>query len=287
MSGLTLYLKDLLDKLVVIDSMPEESLKITEFIRKNKKMAPFISLVKFADLLELEPEKIDLYFQTVGFSDYEEFHRAIKDIVGSNLSNTDRFKIALSLNPENSIVSNIINTELKNLNYLLSSFDNEKFLEFVDEINKASDLIIVGTRASSSIAMYAEFIFTRIGKNPHIITSGATRALDFLVNMDRNALVFAVSFPRYPKETINILSFLKKNNFKIISLTDSELSPIAHLSDLTFTIKRDGFSFLEFYAAPMCVINAIVMYISHLNKEEALQFFKKHELQAEELGYYF
>ncbi len=264
-------------------------LKLADYIRTNYKKISFLDMTDVSKILSVEPEHIAAYANKLGFKDYEELRNIIRDFAMSELSSTDRFEFSLiNINPRiNNIKNLVINKEISNLNKLMDNFDEVTFYSILEEIIKAPEIIVVGTRSSSIIAIYAEHMLTRLGKKTWKITSGATDSLNSFSLFDDNALVLAIGFARYPKETVRIVNFFKKHNFKIVSLTDNVMSALTPLSDITFTIPCESVSITDFYATPISVINMIIILLSQIDKEGSISYLNKFEDIAKDYGFYF
>ncbi|HAQ41814.1 MAG TPA: hypothetical protein DCM73_13955 [Clostridiales bacterium] len=264
-------------------------LKLADYIRTNYKKISFLDMTDVSKILSVEPEHIAAYANKLGFKDYEELRNIIRDFAMSELSSTDRFEFSLiNINPRiNNIKNLVINKEISNLNKLMDNFDEVAFYSILEEIIKAPEIIVVGTRSSSIIAIYAEHMLTRLGKKTWKITSGATDSLNSFSLFDDNALVLAIGFARYPKETVRIVNFFKKHNFKIVSLTDNVMSALTPLSDITFTIPCESVSITDFYATPISVINMIIILLSQIDKQGSISYLNKFEDIAKDYGFYF
>jgi DNA-binding MurR/RpiR family transcriptional regulator len=153
----------------------------------------------------------------MGYNSYDDFRKELREVIMVGMKTTEAFKISMDMmHPKvNNILDFIVKKETDNLNEFKKTFDEEAFRNIIEAIINANDIILVGTRASAPIAIYAEYIFNKIGKRSRKIISGGTENFDFLSLIDRDTLVLAFGFARYPKDTIKILSFFRKKNFKI------------------------------------------------------------------------
>lgn len=283
-------------KKVFFERLSDDSLKLNkheitlaEYIKENYKKISFLDMMDISKILSVEPNHISSYINKIGFKDYEEFRNFIRDFAMSELKSTDRFEFSLiNVNPKiNNIKNLVINKEVSNLNKLMDNFDEITFYSIIEEIIKAPEIIVVGTRSSSIIAVYAEHMFNKLGKKTTKIISGATGNFDKFSLFDNSALVLSIGFARYPKETIRITSFFKKHNFKIVSITDNVMSPLTPLSDITLTIPCESISITDFYATPISVINIIVVLLSQIDKDRSINHLNKFEDISKDLGFYF
>ena len=262
---------------------------LADYIKENYKKISFLDMLDVSKILAIEPEHISTYVNKLGLKDYEELRNIIRDFAMSELSSTDRFEFSLiNINTKiNNIKNIVINKEISNLNKLMENFDEVTFYSMLEEIIKAPEIIVVGTRSSSIIAEYVEQMFSKLGKKTTKIVSGATDNFNKFSLFDDNALVLAIGFARYPKETIRIVNFFKKHNFKIVSITDNVMSALAPLSDIVFTIPCESVSVTDFYATPISVINIIIILLSQIDKEGSLSYLNKFEDIAKDYGFYF
>lgn len=262
---------------------------LADYIKGNYKKISFLDMLDVSKILAIEPEHISTYVNKLGLKDYEELRNIIRDFAMSELSSTDRFEFSpININTKiNNIKNIVINKEISNLNKLMENFDEVTFYSMLEEIIKAPEIIVVGTRSSSIIAEYVEQMFSRLGKKTTRITSGATDNFNKFSLFDDNALVLAIGFARYPKETIRIVSFFKKYNFKIASITDNAMSALAPLSDIVFTVPCESVSITDFYATPISIINIIIILLSQIDRESSISHLNKFEDIAKHYGFYF
>ncbi|KUO73045.1 MAG: hypothetical protein APF77_20445 [Clostridia bacterium BRH_c25] len=270
-------------------TMPSEYQKVAKYIRRYYKKVSFMNLPELTEKLSIEEEIINNYISNIGFQSFEEFRNELRHVAMVDLKTTDRFQISMDMiNPKvNSIMNLVVNKEISNLKSLSTTLNEQTFASIVGEVIKANEIIVVGTRASAPITLYAEYMLNRIGKRTGKIMSGGTENLDSLSLIDRSSLVIGFGFARYPKETIKLLSFFKKRNMKIISITDNLMSPLARFSDIVMTIPCESMSFTDFYATPICVINALVILVSQLDEHTSLKHLNEFENIAKDMGFYF
>ncbi|MCQ1529501.1 MurR/RpiR family transcriptional regulator [Lutispora saccharofermentans] len=282
--------KEFLNKLIdeTLNFNGEEK-KIALYIKKCCKKVSYMNLSELLEAAETSEENVKSYLAKMGYNSYDDFRKELREVIMVGMKTTEAFKISMDMmHPKvNNILDFIVKKETDNLNEFKKTFDEEAFRNIIEAIINANDIILVGTRASAPIAIYAEYIFNKIGKRSRKIISGGTENFDFLSLIDRDTLVLAFGFARYPKDTIKILSFFRKKNFKIISVTDNYLSPLARFSDMIYTVPIESYSFTDSYVIPVSLVNIIAILISQLDEDNSMKHLTEFEEIAKDIGFYF
>lgn len=280
------FLNKLIDETL---NFNEEEKKIALYIKKYCKKVSYMNLSELLEAAETSEENVKSYLAKMGYNSYDDFRKELREVIMVGMKTTEAFKISMDMmHPKvNNILDFIVKKETDNLNEFKKTFDEEAFRNIIEAIINANDIILVGTRASAPIAIYAEYIFNKIGKRSRKIISGGTENFDFLSLIDRDTLVLAFGFARYPKDTIKILSFFRKKNFKIISVTDNYLSPLARFSDMIYTVPIESYSFTDSYVIPVSLVNIIAILISQLDEDNSMKHLTEFEEIAKDIGFYF
>lgn len=74
------------------------------------------------------------------------------------------------------------------------------------------------------------------------------------------------------------MRFAKKHNAQVVALTDGPMSPLNEIADVCLTARTDMASFVDSLAAPLSVINALLVALGLHRKEELSQHF--HQLEG-------
>ena len=78
----------------------------------------------------------------------------------------------------------------------------------------------------------------------------------------------------------------KQNGAKVIAFTDSPLSPISDYASHLLLAQSDMASFMDSFVAPMSIINAMIIHITHKREREITARFDKLEQVWDEYGVY-
>jgi DNA-binding MurR/RpiR family transcriptional regulator len=99
-------------------------------------------------------------------------------------------------------------------------------------------------------------------------TTSGSEMFEQILNVGKDDVMIAISFPRYSKRIIKAVDYAKAAGADVIAITDSAMSPIAAGADQTLLAKSDMASFVDSLAAPLSIINALVVAVSRKKQDE-------------------
>jgi DNA-binding MurR/RpiR family transcriptional regulator len=108
-----------------------------------------------------------------------------------------------------------------------------------------------------------------------------------VVGCGTDDVLISISFRRYTQLAIDLTRKLKKKGLKIVGITDSMLSPLAHLADVPLITPTTIPSFFESYTGPMSLINALLASLALRREGQALTALDHMESAFEDFDTYF
>ena len=76
-------------------------------------------------------------------------------------------------------------------------------------------------------------------------------------------VVIAICFPRYSELALKTVQYAKDRGATIIGVTDSEMSPVYQMSSGSLLVRNEMISFVDSLAAPMSMLNALILAAAH------------------------
>ncbi len=252
------------------DKMSKSHKRLSDYIRENYGKAAFMNVEQLSLATGVSEATVVRFSAELGYEKYSRFQRALNDYAKSKLTSVQRMENAHSQYHDSDILSSVLESDIDKIRRTLLQIDRQAFNGAVDALINAKKIYIIGLRGSSALARflsyYLNFLF------PHIKLVNGTSVGDIFEQMFRiseNDVLIAFSLPRYSLRTIRAVKYAKKNNAKIIGITDGENSPILELCDYPLIAKTDMESFVDSLVAPMSLINALVVAISMRLPDEA------------------
>jgi DNA-binding MurR/RpiR family transcriptional regulator len=276
-----------------LDFSPK-NMALANFVVQNYQTVAFMTARQLAQRCDVSESTVMRFVTSLGYTGYPGFLRRLQAIVNYDLTAVERFEITphdktrrRGKRRAERLARKTILTEIENLKRLYDHFSEEDFDRAVDEVLKAKQVAVLGFRISASLATYFGYLLKKVKESVTILTCGGSAVFEQLDAMEKGDLVIALGFRRYPNELIEALGFCKRRRLRVLAMTDSVVSPVAALADLVQVVEYEGESFVDAFAAPICLINGLVAETAMRDKKRSLRMLNKLERIAEERRIYF
>ena len=103
--------------------------------------------------------------------------------------------------------------------------------------------------------------------------SSESEIFEQAISIGDKDVMFAISFPRYSNRVIHAVNFAASRGAKVVSLTDSEMSPIAENASYLLTAQSDMASYVDSLVAPLSLVNALIVSITRKKQAEIKERF--------------
>lgn len=238
--------------------------RIAGYILENYDKAAFMTASKLGKLVGVSESTVVRFATVLGYDGYPNMQRALQEMIRSRLTSTQRIQQAGERLDQEDMLGAVLNTDIENLREMEAHADRNDFNEVVERIRKARNIYILGVRSSSFVAGYLNFYMHLLFENVTLVQSNAAgEILEQLFRIGPEDVLIAISFPRYSKVTINTVKFARDRGATIIAMTDNDLSPIYQMSDAALLAPCEMISFVDSMAAPVSVINALLLALAN------------------------
>jgi len=260
---------------------------IANYILSNTSEVAFLTALKFGQKLNVSETTVIRFAISLGYAGFAEMQKELQDIVKNKLIQvSDIKKYTDSVGAEEDIIDNVFNSDIENIRNTCNNLSRESFNRLIDEIIKAKYIYVVGLRVPGSLAYIMGVSLQLFLNNVTVISYGVTALAEQLINIGKNDLLIGISFPIYTSRTIEIMEFAKEKGVTIASITDSIISPIADIADITLTTTTKLNPFIESFSAPMSLVNAIITAVGIRKKKKALKSLSELEYVLRKLKIY-
>src|SRR6056297_130815 len=259
---------------------------IADYIIENYDKAAFMTASKLGEHVGISESTIVRFADALDFKGYPELQKALQELIKTKLTTVQRFALTNKYSNEMDTVKKVMDSDIQNIRKTMEELDNDVLERVTHEILNAKRVYILGLRSSALLAEYLGFYLNFILKDVHVVKAQYNDVYEQLININSEDVVIALSFPRYSRKTYESVKLLRRQGCKIISITDSQFSPLASISEMTLYAKNNVTSFVDSLVAPMSLINLLIVSISLQEKELLTETFRKLESVWDEFNIY-
>ena len=242
---------------------------ISNYILENYDKAAYMTASKLGRIVQVSESTVVRFAIELGFSGYPEFQHVLQEIVRTRLTAFQRMEVTNSLIGDGDVLEKVLMSDVDKIKRTLEGIDRAAFGNAVDKIINAKNIYILGFGSASVLARALNINLRMMFDDVRfILATSASEIYEQMMSIGSGDVVIALSFPRYSRKAVGAVSFARNSGADVISVTDSPVSPIAALSHITLYAKSDMASFADSLAAPLSVINAIVVAIARQKQNE-------------------
>ncbi|MBN2260892.1 MAG: MurR/RpiR family transcriptional regulator [Clostridiales bacterium] len=241
--------------------------KLADYLMINYDKVAFMTANELSGIIGLSESTVVRFAHSLGYSGYPSFQKNLQESIKNRLTTLQRFENTSELECEKNIIKDIMFEDIENIKKTINKINVEKLKSIAKDIKTAQTIYVLGMRSSKVLAEYLTFYLKFIHANVKLVPVGANDIFDEIINTNTHDIVIAISFPRYSKMTIDIVTMLRNKKVNVIGITDSYTSPLAKLVSEVLIANYNIETFIDSLTAPMSLINALIIALSMENKK--------------------
>ena len=222
--------------------------------------AVFLTAAKLGEQAGVSESTVVRFASDLGYSGYPEFIAALQSWLKDRISSLQKMGAAYGGRSRSEVLNSVISSDIEKLQDTMEKLDPEAFDLSAEMILKSQTVYIVGLRACAPLASLLAFYLGQVRGDIRLITTtSVSEFFEQMLQVGPRDLVIGISFPRYSMRTLKAMEFASDRNAKIISLTDSPLSPMTLYSTVNLLAPSGTVSIVDSLVAPLSVINALIV----------------------------
>ena len=260
---------------------------ISNYIIENYDKAAYMTASKLGACVNVSESTVVRFAIELGFDGYPDFQHALQEIVRTKLTSFQRMEVSNNLIGDSDVLTKVLLSDADRIKRTLDEIDRDDFEEAINRIIEARNVYIMGVRSCSFLAGFLNYSLRMIFDNIKFVqTTSGSEMFEQLMGMGKDDAVIAITFPRYSKSVINAVDYARHSGANVIAITDSAMSPIASNANQLLIAKSDMASFADSLAAPLSIINAMIVELSRRKQDELTERLKRLEKIWDEYDVY-
>jgi RpiR family carbohydrate utilization transcriptional regulator len=269
------------DNLAVrMEELSERRQQIIRPVLANPREFVLLNVRDLAKALGTDAATVVRIVRGMRFENYRAFQHHLHEASVAYSTSLDTMRASLaSKNGAAKGARGAIDQDLKNLSTLRSSVDLEHIAAIAARVHSSRRILILGGDAATALVVFLEYSLTLLGL-PVFAGTGHGRIGHLTRGCSNKDLVFAISFRRGLRMTVEGFEQARERGAYCVAITDTLLSPLARLAHLCFIAAVETPSFGVSYVAPMTLLNALLAECANVRRSQTLKLLR--EVDAEQ-----
>jgi DNA-binding MurR/RpiR family transcriptional regulator len=184
------------------------------------------------------------------------------------------------------LVQDIFAALTQHLQDLSSNAATARFTTAADIVANAAHVFCLGLRSSYAVAYIFHYVRSLFGANSVLVDGSGAVGVDVMRDIGKSDVLLAISVKPYVRHTIDAAEFARERGARIVAVTDSEMSPLARLSDVSLIVRTETPSFFHTMAPAFAAVECLAALVAARRGPEALAALEASERQLAAFGTY-
>ncbi|MCI9370541.1 MAG: MurR/RpiR family transcriptional regulator [Lachnospiraceae bacterium] len=240
-------------------SMSRGQKKLARFIMTDYDRAAFLTASKIGYEVGVSESTVVRFAAMLGLKGFPQLQGELEKMVRRRIHEPPAVDIDNENISRQEVLEQVLKRDMENIRYTMEQINRNAFEAAVELLLAARKVYIIGIRNSTPLAACMEASLKLMLNEVILLSSdNSSNLFEDMLRMNEEDCIVGISFPRYSIRTLKAMEFANSRNCRVITITDSETSPMNLYSSCNLIAKSEMTSVAESLTAPLSVINALV-----------------------------
>lgn len=248
-----------------------------------------MSMRGFAAKAGVQPSTMTRLARNFEFKSYKEFQAAFQRRLRAHpgdFSGRARELQARGVRETDTVLSDVLDAVVRNSHESFEANGPRKFADCADILLKARRIFCIGRRSCFPVAFYFRYLLSVIRENVRLVEGQGGTFTDELRELRKDDVVFVIAFEPYTNVTVDAVAVAREHGCKVISMTDTVVSPTASDAQHTILVRNESPSFFHSVAPALAAVEALVAVMVLRGGEKTLSTIAASERQMQRFSAY-
>lgn len=226
----------------------------------------------------------------LGFDGYNAFRDVYRNWLanreGSFSARATQLQKRKSNDLREQLITDVLQADIHNMDALLDSQSLAAFKRAHDLLINARSIFVVGLRSMFPAAYYFSYSCGMFLNNTVLLSGVGGGFADSLRRAGQDDVLIVFSCYPYARDAATATRYANARGTKIIAVSDSAVSPISKIADVSITVKNDTPSLFPSITPLISVAQTLVAMLVASGGKSSVQQITKSETQLEEFDVY-
>lgn len=270
-----------------ISDLSNAKKSVAYYLMENWLDAAFESASSVAREIGVSESVVVRLSQDLGYSGFPELQKELQDILKTRLVKT-RFSNSsgASFKPmevdEN--IDNVYQQSVNNLNKVLSNNPTQVYIDVLNTIIKARQIVILARKNSLGPAHLLNVHINEVLSKSRVVNGECAEAVDLLRGLSKDDVVFNIAIPSYSNRMMQYSNYLVEREITQVSITDSHSNTFATNAKHLLLVSGDSLSFANSHLSTNFIIDVLIYLLTLDKQSEILKTLEDMKILNERFG---
>ncbi|MBB4232867.1 MurR/RpiR family transcriptional regulator [Rhizobium mongolense] len=249
-----------------------------------------LSMREQARRARVPPATLTRLAKRLGFDGFDELKVVFADNVreqpGSFQDHPEKLRAPREIEGDSALICETVNALDGHLKRFAQPPAIAALSAAADLMVEARQTFCIGRRSSFPVAYLMHYVGSLLGSPTTLIDGIGGASNDALRSIGREDAVLAVTVSPYTRFTLQAAEFAVSRGAKVVALTDSELSPVAKLSEVVIRVRTEMPSFILTMTPGFVAVECLLKLVAARRGDCALQALAANEGHLAEFDTY-
>lgn len=251
--------------------------RIADYILMNYDKAAFMTAGRLGKTVQVSESTVVRFAAQLGYDGYPSMQRALQELIRGKLTSIQRIQASRD-EMQQDVLTGVMQRDMHSIHSAIEGVDRAAFSQVVERLLSAGHIYLMGVRSSAFLAGYLNFYLHLIFKNVTLVQNAAAGEIfEQLSQIGPGDVLVGISFPRYSQMAIHAVEYARDRGAEVVAITDSQMSPLYRVATVSLLVGSDMISFVDSMAAPLSLLNALIVALGRRKNEEVSGTFSQLE----------
>lgn len=250
------------------ESLSKRLQQIARYVLDEPNAVALETLAVLAERCGVQPSAIVRFAKSFGFDGATQMQRLFRDGLlsgnaalgyGERVRQFSENVNGKSIGDPVQVLAEFVEGNVLALNNLADAIGRKNLEAAVKLIAEADTVYVAGFRRSFPVAAYLAYSLHQVDKKTVFIDSIGGMTRQQIHAITRHDLLIAVSYHPYAEETVQMIDVAAKNHCKVLSISDSLVSPVAKPATVVLQVREAEVRKFRSLSSSMCLAQTLVI----------------------------
>jgi DNA-binding MurR/RpiR family transcriptional regulator len=273
-----------------LDGMTPEVRKAASWLLDNPADISISSMREIAAAASVTPNTLMRMARGCGFAGYDDFREPFREYVRrANASFPDRADGLQQRSQSgnlNALYNDMSSSHIANIAETFQASSAAAIKAAADEIINARRVFVLGVGLNHSLARNFSYLADMALDNVVPIPREGSVAIDDIARADQRDVLLAITFKPFRSEVVDTVALARRQQVKVVGISDSAASPVVANSEHSFVINTDTPQFFTSIVAAAALLETLMAFVIAEASPEVVDNIRHFHQRRHDLGIY-